>query len=42
MKGQEGDSDRQKMLSGFIEEMSRDGMLLPERCIDLGSIVGQG
>ena len=42
MKRQEGDSDRQKMLSGFNKEMSKDGMLLPERCINLGSIVGQG
>ena len=36
------EQDRQNMLSGFIEEMSRDGTLLPERCINLGSIVGQG
>ena len=41
-KGQESDSDRQKMLSGFIDEMSKYGILLPERCINLGSIVGQG
>ena len=41
-KEQESNSDRQNMLSGFIEEMSRDGTLLPERCINLGSIVGQG
>ena len=35
----ESDSD---MLSGLLDEMSKDGMLLPERCINLGSIVGQG
>ena len=39
MKGLESDSD---MLSGLLDEMSKDGMLLPERCINLGSIVGQG
>ena len=43
MKGQESDSNTtQKLLSGFINEMSKDGMLLPERSINLGSIVGQG
>ena len=42
MKGQENDSDRQRMLSGLIDKMSKDGMLLPEKCLNLGSIVGQG
>ena len=38
--GQEGSSDTR--LLGFIDEMSKDGLLLPQRSINLGSIVGQG
>ena len=35
-------SHRPRVLSGFIRKMSDDELLLPERCIDLNSIVGQG
>ena len=35
-------SHRSRILSEFIRKLSKDELLLPERCNDLDTIVGQG